>query len=478
MTQGPQKEFREKKRRTIRKRLGPVYPIYKLGRMAAGHALKAAKVKEILATATGPIKLHAGAGENYKEGWVNIDLHPATDKEILHNLVKGIPFPDNSVDFIYTEHFIEHIPYDAALAFMTESYRVLKPGGVLRISCPDLDFLVAAYTQENWRTHSKEEERPPEWEKILETQSWYPNRCFMFNLTMRENGEHKYIYNFEEMAARLNEAGFFLHHIHDKKLNQSDYPELQNIDWRGDSLIVEAVKDRSFQKEPLLTVIVPAYDSEDIIAETLDSILAQKTDFKFIVKVAADYARDKTQKIVRDYQEKHPDIIKPLMSGFRMGTEKTLHRALRTVDTEYLAFLEAGDTWRDPLKLQTQVDALKANPDCTVSAHNTDVNKSSGKKKDFIAAGKAKARYAAGEEAVAAHPSALVCRNVLQFSLLPFYLADKAGLQALYQAEGGMLYEDKVMSVHNAAHKSRSATPPLKKAVFSALSKRYKRKLT
>lgn len=258
------------------------------------------------------------------------------------------------MDFIYNEHFIEHLSYKDGFAFMNEAYRVLKPGGVMRIACPDLTFWIEGYAKDNWRSQ--------EWVGLINAH-WYPNRCFMLNQHMREDGGHKYIYDYEGLSTRLNEAGFFSHHIHQVQMNQSIYPDLRDIDWREDSLIVEARKDRSFAASgPLLTVVVPAYNNAATIKKTLDSILAQKTDFKFIVKVAEDGSKDGTQKILMEYREKHPGIIRLFMEGKSKGAEKVLHRVLKTVDTEFLAFAEAGDTWSDTHKLQAQMAVLKANP--------------------------------------------------------------------------------------------------------------------
>ena len=340
---------RDVKRRTLRKKLGLAYGPYKVARQVLGHIQRPGKIKQILSRKDQPIKLHIASGENYKEGWVNIDLHPITRKDILHDLSNGIPFPDNSVDFNYNEHFIEHLSYEHGLAFMNEAYRVLKPGGVLRTACPDLTFWVDGYTKDNWRAQ--------EWVGLINAH-WYPNRSFMLNQHMREDGGHKHIYDYEGLAARLNEAGFFSHHIHQVQMNQSAYPELQNIDWRGDSLIVEARKDHSFASSgPLLTVVVAAFNNETTIKKTLDSILAQKTSFKFIIKVAEDGSTDATQKILVEYREKHPGLIQLFMQGKSRGIEKAVNRVLKTVDTQYYVLLAAGDDWSDPGKLQRQVDA-------------------------------------------------------------------------------------------------------------------------
>lgn len=62
---------------------------------------------------------------------------------------KGLPYKDNSVDFIYSEHFIEHLSADEAKSFFKECYRVLKPGGVIRTATIDLQYMLERY-QSDW----------------------------------------------------------------------------------------------------------------------------------------------------------------------------------------------------------------------------------------------------------------------------------------------------------------------------------------
>jgi len=179
------------------------------------------------------IKLHVGCGRNYKDGWINIDNRSRAKKDISLYLRRVIPFPDNSIDFIYNEHFIEHLSYDYGFCFLKESYRILKPGGVIRTAFPDLDTLIDSYLKDYWRQM--------EWVKLIKAQ-WYPSGCFMLNKCLREGGLHLYMYNLSELTRRLIEAGFGQDKIYDCKVNQSSYPELREIEKRTDSTVVEAVK--------------------------------------------------------------------------------------------------------------------------------------------------------------------------------------------------------------------------------------------
>ena len=58
-------------------------------------------------------KLHVGCGEIYLEDWINIDIE-SPKADLIHDLRKPLPFEDDSIDFIYNEHFIEHLDLKTA----------------------------------------------------------------------------------------------------------------------------------------------------------------------------------------------------------------------------------------------------------------------------------------------------------------------------------------------------------------------------
>lgn len=89
--------------------------------------------------------LNVGCGRKYDPSWVNIDMNPSSPDVINCNLLKGIPFPDNSFDVIYHSQVLEHFGKDTASAFLAECYRVLRPGGILRVVVPDLENIAEQY---------------------------------------------------------------------------------------------------------------------------------------------------------------------------------------------------------------------------------------------------------------------------------------------------------------------------------------------
>lgn len=92
--------------------------------------------------------LNIGCGDRYHPDWVNIDLGGGVGAGVIRcNIVEGLPFPDSYFDVVYHSHLLEHIPLKKALPFMKECYRVLKPGGNIRILVPDLEQISRLYLE-------------------------------------------------------------------------------------------------------------------------------------------------------------------------------------------------------------------------------------------------------------------------------------------------------------------------------------------
>ena len=88
--------------------------------------------------------LHFGCGSVYFDGWNNVDLDsPLADLNL--DLTQTLPFADASVSYMFSEHFIEHVTRKQAVDFLVECRRILRPSGTIRVSTPNLRFLIAAY---------------------------------------------------------------------------------------------------------------------------------------------------------------------------------------------------------------------------------------------------------------------------------------------------------------------------------------------
>ena len=89
--------------------------------------------------------INLGCGGNFRKGWINIDIVSNNPDVIAYDLSKGIPLENDSVDFVYSSHMLEHLPKIEAEKLLREAYRVLKKGGIIRIAVPDLEAIAREY---------------------------------------------------------------------------------------------------------------------------------------------------------------------------------------------------------------------------------------------------------------------------------------------------------------------------------------------
>ncbi|MDZ7719660.1 MAG: glycosyltransferase [Balneolaceae bacterium] len=135
--------------------------------------------------------------------------------------------------------------------------------------------------------------------------------------------------------------------------------------------------------EPLVSVCVPAYQHEQFIAECLESILSQKTNFTYEVLIGEDESRDRTREICKEYAKKHTDKIRLFLRDRKTSqlydeTGEFLYRFnvkwLRlSARGKYIALCEGDDYWTYKYKLQKQVDFLEDHPDYSTCFHNAKV---------------------------------------------------------------------------------------------------------
>jgi glycosyltransferase involved in cell wall biosynthesis len=118
--------------------------------------------------------------------------------------------------------------------------------------------------------------------------------------------------------------------------------------------------------QPLVSVCIVTYNHEQYIAQTLDSVLMQKTDFPFEIVLGEDVSKDKTRAICEDYAERYPSIIRLLDTPKNLGAMDNSLRTFRESRGEYIALLEGDDYWIDDKKLQKQVNALEKDPKRTI----------------------------------------------------------------------------------------------------------------
>lgn len=146
------------------------------------------------------------------------------DNILAHNLVKGIPFPSNSIDVVYHSHLLEHIDRDVVEDFLLEIKRVLRPGGVQRIVVPDFEQLCRDYLNHIaiCAVHTTEREKHEQFisaiiEQSVRKQAFssrykHPIRRFLENIILgdaRRRGEtHQWMYDRVSLSVLLSKLGF------------------------------------------------------------------------------------------------------------------------------------------------------------------------------------------------------------------------------------------------------------------------------
>lgn len=211
----------------------------------------------------------------------------------------------------------------------------------------------------------------------------------------------------------------------------------------------------------ILTVILITYNHVQTIKKALDSILEQKTNFGFQIWVLDDASTDGTSDIVKEYSEKYPSVIIPKIRTVNTSCKHIIDE-LPNITSKYYAMLEADDYWCDDTKLQTQIDILEQNQDCSFCAHNTLKYYSANDiSKPYIKNAKT-GKYSfpkhklGGKEYIEPHFSSRVYRTeCLDFSDIKNKIVSVYDLASNFHflTKGNLYYIDKIMSVYNYSQK-------------------------
>jgi len=124
----------------------------------------------------------------------------------------------------------------------------------------------------------------------------------------------------------------------------------------------------------LLSVSCTSYNHEKYIKDALDGFLNQKVNFRYEILVHDDASTDKTTQIIKEYEKKHPEIIKPIYQAQNQYSKgKQIHYCFNHTRAKgkYIAWCEGDDYWIDLNKLQKQVDYLEKNPNCSICCHGS-----------------------------------------------------------------------------------------------------------
>lgn len=209
--------------------------------------------------------------------------------------------------------------------------------------------------------------------------------------------------------------------------------------------------------EPLVSVCCITYNHEKYIADALDSFLMQEASFPFEIIVHDDASTDNTAKIIREYEKKYPDIIKPIYqqeNQYSKGKKPLRDFAIPLVRGKYIATCEGDDFWTDVEKLQKQVRFLEDNQDCLMCFHAVkvvDISKNFlGRYLGLLGKGTREITISEAARGGIVHVSSRVYRTKFYRKDRPKWITNARHgdyASALYTvAEGRVYYIDEVMS--------------------------------
>lgn len=202
------------------------------------------------------LRLNLGCGQQTPDGWLNLDSSPGArlaqhprlfrllrsvvpqrllPAEIWHganvrwmDLTQRWPLRDDSVEAVYSSHFLEHLELEEARHVLAEAARVLKPGGRIRLVVPDLAALVEQYLREK-------EEMPAEAALHLRSNTGFFEKpaprslaeYLLFRTRRRHN--HQVLHDEGLLRAELESAGFV--DLARRSCGDSDIADIESIDW-------------------------------------------------------------------------------------------------------------------------------------------------------------------------------------------------------------------------------------------------------
>ena len=146
------------------------------------------------------------------------------------------------------------------------------------------------------------------------------------------------------------------------------------------------------QDKSLVAIHCLVYNHEPYLRDCLEGFVMQQTKFPFVAIVHDDASTDGSAAIIREYEEKYPDIIKPIYETENQYSKqdgslgRIMNAAIEATGAKYIAMCEGDDYWTDPLKLQKQVDFMEANPEYSLCFHkvNTLIQATRELKEEFV----------------------------------------------------------------------------------------------
>ncbi|WP_053826193.1 class I SAM-dependent methyltransferase [Lascolabacillus massiliensis] len=197
--------------------------------------------------------LQIGCGFNVLPNWLNSDIELNTDQVIYLDANDKFIFKNETFQFIFSEHLIEHLEFNGAVNLLSESYRVLKIGGRIRVATPDMSFLHNLFQDpDNERNRNYVEWSFSKYISNIHNSPFSNseiNHVYVIN-NFHRAWEHQIIFTYETLKHILEVIGF--KNVEKKEVGMSDISELVNIERHSsiiphefnlmETMVLEAVK--------------------------------------------------------------------------------------------------------------------------------------------------------------------------------------------------------------------------------------------
>jgi predicted SAM-dependent methyltransferase len=179
-----------------------------------------------------PTRLHLGCGSRRIDGWLNVDL---IGSDFDCDLGSPFPLPSSHYEAAVAQQVVEHLELETDLPlFLKETHRVLRTGGVLWVSCPDMAAACAAYTAD--RASSLVADRRSRWPDF--SLDGAPSQHFV-NVLFHQGGQHCNLFDVDLLQWLLDRAGF-------REIERRNEPamreELPAVPVRGDDAVAVYVR--------------------------------------------------------------------------------------------------------------------------------------------------------------------------------------------------------------------------------------------
>lgn len=274
------------------------------------------------------MKLHLGCGERRLPEFINIDSRQTQATDYVTDAAT-LPFPDGSVERIETYHMIEHLSLQHLAAALDEWQRVLVPGGVLVIECPDFDALVKEYLGGNAGRLRN-----------------------IFGARRFPGDAHQHGWNFSRLEALLREHGF--HSI--RQADAQDYHRLEEPCLRVEALAGPERPILAIGKlEPVADIIIPVWNHLDLTRRVVQSV-RENTSVPYRLIVVDDGSTDGTAEWLAEQ-----DDITVITNEANRGFAPSVNRGLRATTAPYVVLMN-NDVEVDKLWLEALIEGMNVRP--------------------------------------------------------------------------------------------------------------------